>query len=43
MHRDGDPAKAAARGNAQAMLAPSGGIVFFEAFAAALAGRPVAR
>jgi phosphoribosylformylglycinamidine synthase len=35
MHRDGDAAKAAARGNAQAMLAPSGGIRFFEAFAAA--------
>jgi phosphoribosylformylglycinamidine (FGAM) synthase-like amidotransferase family enzyme len=36
MHRDGDPAKAAARGNASAMLAPSGGIAFFAAFARAL-------
>jgi phosphoribosylformylglycinamidine synthase I len=38
MHRDGDAATAAARGNARAMLAPSGGIRFFEAFAAGLAG-----
>jgi phosphoribosylformylglycinamidine synthase len=37
MHRDGDAAKAAARGNTQAMLAPSGGMIFFEAFAAGLA------
>ncbi len=37
MHRDDDPAKAAARGNAQAMLAPSGGMIFFEAFAVGLA------
>jgi phosphoribosylformylglycinamidine (FGAM) synthase-like amidotransferase family enzyme len=37
MHRDGDTATAAARGNARAMLAPSGGIRFFEAFAAGLA------
>jgi phosphoribosylformylglycinamidine synthase I len=36
MHRDGDPAKAAARGNAPAMLAPSGGSIFFAAFAAGL-------
>jgi len=36
MHRDGDAEKAAARGNAQAMLAPSGGAIFFQAFAAAL-------
>lgn len=36
MHRDGDAAKAAARGDAQAMLAPTGGAVFFQAFAAAL-------
>jgi phosphoribosylformylglycinamidine synthase I len=43
MHRDGDPAKAAARGNAQAMLAPSGGIAFFTAFAAALAATAGAR
>lgn len=35
MHRDG-PAKAAARGSMQAMLAPSGGSVFFTAFARAL-------
>jgi phosphoribosylformylglycinamidine synthase len=38
MHPDGDAAKAAARGDAQAMLAPSGGITFFAAFAAALSG-----
>jgi phosphoribosylformylglycinamidine synthase I len=37
MHQDGDSAKAAARGNTRAMLAPSGGIKFFEAFAAGLA------
>ena len=37
MHRDGDPLKAAARGNARAMLAPSGGTIFFAAFAAGLA------
>jgi hypothetical protein len=37
MHRDGDPAKAAARGNTRAMLAPSGGIAFFVAFADGLA------
>jgi hypothetical protein len=36
MHRDGDPAKSAARGNAAAMLAPSGGMRLFEAFAAGL-------
>ena len=36
MHRDGDPVTAAARGDARAMLAPSGGIRFFEAFAAAI-------
>jgi phosphoribosylformylglycinamidine synthase I len=36
MHRDGDLHKAAARGNSAAMLAPSGGIRFFEAFAAGL-------
>jgi phosphoribosylformylglycinamidine synthase len=36
-HRDGDPQKAAARGNTQAMLAPSGGSIFFAAFAAGLA------
>ena len=43
MHRDGNPDKTAARGNAQAMLAPSGGIVFFQAFAAGLAKAAVAR
>ena len=43
MHRAGDARKAAARGNAAAMLAPSGGIVFFEAFAASLAKTPAAR
>jgi phosphoribosylformylglycinamidine (FGAM) synthase-like amidotransferase family enzyme len=43
MHRDGDAAKSAARGNAQAMLAPSGGIKFFEAFAAGLAATPRSR
>jgi len=37
MHRDDDPDKTAARGNAQAMLMPSGGATFFQAFAAALA------
>ena len=37
MHRDGDAGKAAARGNAAAMLAPSGGMIFFHAFAAGLA------
>jgi phosphoribosylformylglycinamidine synthase I len=36
MHGDADPEKAAARGNARAMLAPSGGMKFFQAFAAAL-------
>jgi phosphoribosylformylglycinamidine synthase I len=36
-HRDGDRDKAAARGNADAMLAPSGGMMFFQAFAAGLA------
>jgi phosphoribosylformylglycinamidine synthase len=41
MHRDDDADKIAARGNAPAMLAPSGGIAFFVAFAAAL-GRTVA-
>lgn len=42
MHRDGDVARAAARGDARAMLAPSGGIRLFEAFAAGLtrAGAP---
>ena len=39
MHRDGDPLRAAARGDADAMLAPSGGILFFRAFASALAAR----
>lgn len=43
MHSDGDAAKSAARGNTQAMLAPSGGIKFFEAFAAGLATAPRAR
>jgi hypothetical protein len=43
MHRDGDAEKAAARGNAQAMLAPSGGMKFFHAFAAGLAARRVLR
>ncbi len=43
MHRDGDADKAAARGNAQAMLAPSGGAVFFQAFAAALTAPVPAR
>lgn len=38
MHRDGDPQKAAARGDARAMLAPSGGSLFFAAFAAGLRG-----
>ena len=42
MHRDGDAAKAAARGNTPAMMAASGGIAFFEAFAAGLA-RVIAR
>jgi phosphoribosylformylglycinamidine synthase subunit PurQ / glutaminase len=37
MHRDGDADKAAARGDAAAMLAPSGGSRFFAAFAAGLA------
>jgi len=36
MHRDGDPHKTAARGDARAMLAPSGGAVFFAAFAVGL-------
>ena len=36
MHRDGDVLRAAARGNAEAMLAPSGGMMFFRAFARAL-------
>jgi phosphoribosylformylglycinamidine synthase I len=40
MHRDG-PAKLAARGATQAMLAPSGGSVFFRAFARALAAAGV--
>jgi phosphoribosylformylglycinamidine synthase len=39
MHRDGDPLRAAARGDADAMLAASGGAVFFTAFAKALAAR----
>jgi phosphoribosylformylglycinamidine synthase I len=43
MHRDGDAVKAAARGNAAAMLAPSGGMVFFQAFAAGLAGAAAVR
>jgi phosphoribosylformylglycinamidine (FGAM) synthase-like amidotransferase family enzyme len=43
MHHDGDPVKSAARGNPQAMLAPSGGIKFFEAFAAGLAAGTRAR
>ena len=42
MHRDGDAVKAAARGKTTAMLAPSGGIAFFAAFAEGLA-RAVAR
>jgi phosphoribosylformylglycinamidine synthase I len=37
MHRDGNAVTAGARGNARAMLAPSGGIRLFEAFAGALA------
>ena len=37
MHRDGDAVTANARGNARAMLAPSGGIRLFEAFAGGLA------
>jgi phosphoribosylformylglycinamidine synthase len=37
MHRDGDADKLAANGNTEAMLAPSGGIAFFHAFAAGLA------
>jgi phosphoribosylformylglycinamidine synthase len=37
MHRDG-PAKLAARGSSEAMLAPSGASVFFAAFARALGG-----
>ena len=37
MHRDGDADKTAARGDARSMLAPSGGIAFFRAFAAGLA------
>lgn len=36
MHRDDDPEKLAAHGNTQAMLAPSGGMIFFAAFAAGL-------
>ena len=43
MHPDGDPAKAAARGNSRAMLAPSGGITFFAAFAAGLSAGARAR
>jgi phosphoribosylformylglycinamidine synthase len=43
MHRDGDPQKDAARGNAAAMLAPSGGSLFFSAFAAGLAAGVPAR
>jgi len=39
MHRDGDVRRAAARGDAAAMLAPSGGMVFFDAFARALGVR----
>jgi len=39
MHRDGDALRSAARGNTQAMLAPSGGAIFFDAFARALAAR----
>jgi phosphoribosylformylglycinamidine synthase len=39
MHRDGDVQRAVARGDAAAMLAPSGGIVFFAAFARALGSR----
>lgn len=39
MHRDGDPARAMARGNPRAMLAPTGGIRLFEAFAVALESR----
>jgi hypothetical protein len=35
MHRDGAP-RLAARGDTAAMLAPSGGIVFFRAFADAV-------
>jgi phosphoribosylformylglycinamidine synthase len=42
-HRDGDRDKAAARGNADAMLAPSGGMMFFHAFAAGLAAAVVSR
>ena len=36
MHRDEHPAKAAARGSTAAMLAPSGGIALFTAFAGSL-------
>jgi phosphoribosylformylglycinamidine synthase subunit PurQ / glutaminase len=39
MHRDGDVLRAAARGNTDGMLAPSGGMVFFTAFARALGVR----
>ena len=39
MHAEGDADKTAARGNTQAMLAPSGGMRFFTAFAAGLASR----
>ncbi len=42
MHRDDDPDKVAARGNTQAMLAPSGGSRFFTAFAAGLASAATA-
>ena len=38
-----DAEKAAARGNAQAMLAPSGGMKFFHAFAVGLAARRLLR
>ena len=43
MHCDGDADKATARGNAAAMLAPSGGSRFFAAFAAGLAAVVKAR
>lgn len=42
-HRDGDPDRTAARGNAAAMLRPSGGAIFFRAFAGALAATVGAR
>ena len=43
MHRDGDADRAAARGNRAAMLAPSGGIRFFQGFASAVGGATAGR